>query len=95
MRIEVQVIARHRNGIDGAPFHVAMFIDKDNGPMVAIVFEKDWHCAVLQRDRLAAGDIAFGSNSWRGDWYEAQLREAIKAAELDRNAPPMPFWVTP
>jgi hypothetical protein len=27
--------------------------------------------------KLAAGDIAFGSNSWRGDQYEPHLRKAI------------------
>ena len=38
------------------------------------------HCAVLDVDKLALGDIAFGSNSWRGDHYEPHLR----AAEADR-----------
>ena len=28
------------------------------------------HCAVLDVDKLAQGDIAFGSNSWRGDNFE-------------------------
>lgn len=78
MKLQIQAIDSHRNGVSGAPFHVILFID-DNGPMVAIVFERQCHCVVLQRDKLAAGDIAFGSNSWRGDQYEAQLREAIEA----------------
>jgi hypothetical protein len=29
--------------------------------------------------KLAAGDIAFGSNSWRADQYEPYLRHAIQA----------------
>ena len=33
-----------------------------------------YHCAVLDVAKLAAGDIAFGSNSWRGDQYEPHLR---------------------
>lgn len=80
MTLQIQSIARHRNGICGAPFHVILFTD-DNGPMLAIVFREPWHCAVLQRDQLAAGDVAFGSNSWRGDRYEPQLRKAIEASE--------------
>jgi hypothetical protein len=32
---------------------------------------------VLAVDKLAAGDIAFGSNSWRGDRYESELRKQI------------------
>lgn len=79
MRIQVQAIARHRNGVGGAPFHVVLFYDDDEGPMVAIVFDEKFHCAVLHRDKLAAGDIAFASNSWRGDRYEPHLRDAILA----------------
>jgi hypothetical protein len=86
MNIQVQVIARHRNGICGAPFHVIMFIDEDEGPMIAIVFESEFHCAVLQREKLAAGDIAFRSNSWRGDRYEPRLRQAIMVHESGQNS---------
>ena len=32
---------------------------------------------MLDVAKLAAGDIAFGSNSWRGDQYEPDLRKAI------------------
>lgn len=32
---------------------------------------------VLDVAKLAEGDIAFGSNSWRGDDYEPDLRRAI------------------
>jgi hypothetical protein len=75
-RIHIRSVARHRNGIGGAPFHVAIF-DACGGRKVGIVFEEPGHCAVLDIARLAAGDIAFGSNSWRGDRYEPHLREAI------------------
>ena len=67
-------IAHHRNGIDGAPFHVTLF--EDDGPdgsrKVAILFEEPRHCAVLDVAKLAQGDIAFGSNSFRGDQYESR-----------------------
>jgi hypothetical protein len=83
-RIHVRAIDFHRNGVGGAPFHVAIFDEdggthpEDRGRKVGIVFEQPDHCAVLDIARLAAGDIAFGSNSWRGDEYEPHLRKAIK-----------------
>jgi hypothetical protein len=80
MKLTVIDIAHHRNGICGAPFDVVLF--KDTGPeasrKLAILFEREDHCAVLDIAKLAAGDIAFGSNSWRGDNYEPTLRRAIK-----------------
>jgi hypothetical protein len=85
-RIKVRHIAYHRNGVGGAPFHVAIFDEDDGarpddqGRMVGIVFETPNHCAVLDISKLANGDIAFGSNSWRGDAYEPQLRKAINTS---------------
>jgi hypothetical protein len=80
MRLKIINIASHRNGIDGAPFHVVLFADRgpEGSRKVAILFEERAHCAVLDIAKLHAGDIAFGSNSWRGDTYEACLRVAIK-----------------
>jgi hypothetical protein len=80
MKLTIIDIAHHRNGISGAPFDVALFEDHDaaeGSRKVAILFEQPYHCAVLDVDKLATGDIAFGSNSWRGDQYEPQLRKAI------------------
>ena len=75
MKLKIIDIAHHRNGICGAPFDVVLF--EDPGPegsrKVAILFEEPHHCAVLDVDKLAQGDIAFGSNSWRGDHYEPHL----------------------
>lgn len=83
-------IARHRNGVGGAPFDVVLFKDTGEGGSrkVAILFELESFCAVLDVDKLATGDIAFGSNSWRGDEYEPLLRQAIESAwrrELSRD----------
>ena len=79
MQLTINSIAYHRNGICGAPFEVVLF--EDQGPegssKVAILFEEPHYCAVLDVAKLAAGDIAFGSNSWRGDKYELSLRQAI------------------
>ena len=83
MKINIIDIARHRNGIQGAPFDVVLF--KDGGPegsrKVGILFEEPYYCAVLDIAKLAAGDIAFASNSWRGDQYEPHLRKAIAASQ--------------
>jgi hypothetical protein len=75
----ILAIDYHRNGIGGAPFHVILFEDRgeDGSRKVAVVFDEPWHTAVLDVAKLAAGDIAFGSNSWRGDVYEPALRRAI------------------
>ena len=80
MKLNIIAIAHHRNGICGAPFGVVLF--EDSGPegsrKVGIVFDEPHHCAVLDVARLTAGDIRFGSNSWRGDNYEPSLREAVR-----------------
>jgi hypothetical protein len=82
MKLTIIDIAHHRNGICGAPFHTVLF--EDSGPegsrKVAILFGEQHHCAVLDVAKLAAGDIAFMSNSWRGDQYEPHLRKAIEAS---------------
>jgi len=76
MILKIIDTAHHRNGISGATFDLVMFHDGDSRK-VAIPFEAPHHCAVLDVDKLAQGDIAFGSNSWRGDQYEPHLRKAI------------------
>jgi hypothetical protein len=80
MKTNITHIAHHRNGIDGAPFHVVLFEDTgaETSRKVAVVFDAPHHCAVLDIGKLAAGDIAFMSNSWRGDVYEPHLRNAIE-----------------
>jgi len=77
MKLSIENIQHHRNGVCGAPFHVLIFRDPDEGRMVGIVFEQGYHVAVFNLDKLAVGNIAFGVNSWRGDHYERPLRNAI------------------
>ena len=81
MKLKIINVAHHRNGVTGAPFDVALFRERGRRARrkVAILFEENGHCAVFDVARLAAGDIAFGSNSWRGDEYEPDLRDAIAA----------------
>src|ERR1700693_4885881 len=92
MKLTIIDIAHHRNGISGAPFDVALFEDHDaaeGSRKVAILFEQPCHCAVLDVAKLAQGDIAFGSNSWRGDHYEPHLRKAIveRQRTIDAESP--------
>lgn len=78
-------IASHRNGISGNHFHVVTFDYEGEAAlpqrMVGIVFDEPGTVAVLDTDLLANGDIGFGSNSWRGDYFENDLRAAIKTWE--------------
>ena len=78
MKLVIENIQYHRNGVCGAPFHVLIFRDPDEGRMVGIVFDQEYHVAVFNFDKLALGNIAFGVNSWRGDRYESPLRKAIR-----------------
>jgi len=82
MKLTIIDTAHHRNGICGAPFAVVLF--EDSGPegsrKIGILFDEPYHCAVLDVAKLTAGDIAFLSNSWRGDHYEPHLRKAIEAS---------------
>ena len=81
-------IAHHRNGISGNSFYVVTFKDEESvgvdHEMVAVVFEEQGSVAVLDVNLLHTGDIAFGSNSWRGDVYEKRLRAAIVVYERQR-----------
>ncbi len=92
MSLKIIAIDHHRNGICGAPFAAVLFEDSgpEGGRKLGIVFHEPHHCAVLDIARLAAGDIAFGRNSWRGDQYEPHLRMAI--ADRPGAEPPVRHW---
>lgn len=70
----------HRNGICGLPFYVATFRDDDGSTKVAITFPDAPECAtaVLDVGLLAAGNVKFGENSWRGDHYHDDMLAWIK-----------------
>lgn len=86
----IQEIAYHRNGIGGAPFNVVTFTDDRDSDvagrqMVAVVFpEYEVATAVFDRELLGQGVIAFMKNSYRGDHFDAELREAIDTWEKVR-----------
>ena len=78
MKLKIIDTAHHRNGVAGSPFDVVLFkVQREPGVKVGVLFDDRGACAVLDVALLAAGDIAFGSNSWRGDEYEPELRRAI------------------
>jgi hypothetical protein len=56
-QIKIVDVASHRNGVEGAPFHVVLFEDggEDGSRKVAFVFDEPAHCAVLDVAKLAEG----------------------------------------
>lgn len=86
-RITVETVARHRNGVAGAPFHVVLFRDEE-GRKLAVVFGEIGHVAVLDLTLAAAGEVRFGFNSFRGDVYEPLLRAAVEEFEAAQTVQP-------
>lgn len=82
---KIHQVAWHRNGIEGKGFYAVLFDDKDNGRMVAVVYDNPHYCSVLKVSMLSEDNgVMFGKNSWRGDQYEPELREAIKTFDTGR-----------
>lgn len=75
-------VSYHRNGVQGTPFNVVLFTDSHTGEkMVGIIpaFDKNPNNAfVLSVDKMVQDNIRFAENSWRGDNYADELKEAIK-----------------
>lgn len=53
-------------------------IEGAQGKMLGIVFDAPYHVAVFDRGLLSQDVIGFGRNSWRGDYYESDLRKACE-----------------
>lgn len=78
----IDSVDRHRNGTGGAAFDVVKFKYLEPGTeeernMMGVVFEQGGHVAVFDTDLVGQGNTSFGSNSWRGDQFEKQLRQAV------------------
>lgn len=86
MKLRIEQLQHHRNGISGAPFDVLIFRDPHAGRMLGIVFTEPSHVAVFHLDQLARGNITFGVNSWRGDDYEPHLRQAIQRRDEEAQS---------
>jgi hypothetical protein len=84
VKLKVQSVSWHRNGIGGVGFYAVIFTDpeqqgsEEKGNMVASLFDEPGYCAVYNLPLLEKGDVAFGSNSYRGDVYEEQLRPLVE-----------------
>ena len=90
MKLTIKEIAYHRNGIGGDGFYVVLFNWREGRKtrhMFATLFDEHGQCAVLDTDETAQGNVAFANgNSWRGDDFEDDLRDAITAWEVkERN----------
>jgi hypothetical protein len=75
----------HRNGVAGIPFKVALVDDPNDGDTkLVIMFPEQYYTAVLSLDKLINNeDIAFGSNSFRGDRYDDALRSELYSDSSD------------
>lgn len=85
---KVLASARHRNGVSGTPFFVAVFIDKDGIRKVGIRLDAKLDTkptAVLDLDKLNAGNVAFSDNSFRGDMFDADMQLAEKRMDRARR----------
>ena len=79
----VEKLAYHRNGVAGLGFHVAIV-----GGMLVVRFPSESDqaaggvlCAAFSLQKLAERDIAFASNSWRGDEFAPMIDAAIARDE--------------
>ena len=74
----------HRNGISGVPFNIMIFESAEGEKMLGIVFDVNNDrmpsCAVVNIDKLNEDDVAFGSNSYRGDYFYPEIMEHFRAA---------------
>jgi hypothetical protein len=77
--IKILEVAWHRNGCCGEPFYAVRFVDEGT-KLLALVFDQPDRVVVIDPVK-AAISVAFGTNSWRGDIYEAALRQAIAKFE--------------
>ncbi len=80
MKLTIEDIQWHRNGISGEGFYAIIFTDPDEGRMVATLYDEVGYCSVLHIEKLSNPTIGvrFGTNSWRGDYYEDTLRSEVE-----------------
>lgn len=80
MKLEILASDYHRNGVCGQGFKVFLAKDEEARTMLVVQFPPEASkkvglrlCAAFEVAKLAAGNIRFGENSWRGDDYECGL----------------------
>lgn len=65
--------------------HVSFYaMDSDDGPMIALYDGSmpEIPCAVFNWDKIKAGNVDFGSNSWRGDVFWDAIKRALAMGKL-------------
>ena len=83
--LELKKMDYHRNGVSGVGFHVAVFVDHKpdevsltgkTRTMLGILFDNndECYCCAFDLKKLAVGNIEFGDNSFRGDYYVDMMR---------------------
>jgi hypothetical protein len=89
----IEALDYHRNGVGGRGFYVGIFKTVKGERYLAIrTNDADGvGCFVLDLDKAHAGNIAFGSNSWRGDVFIDEASRLVKhegsiADKYDREA---------
>lgn len=84
MKFKNVTVEYHRNGISGEGFHTGFFdwFDDDNKwrKMFYVLYEGTGQCSIFDYELLKKGDVRFMHNSWRGDNFEKNLREAVEKA---------------
>lgn len=79
MKLKLLATSHHRNGVCGTPFNIHLF-QSDGETLLGIDFG-GMDFAVVDPAKAAAGDIAFGSNSFRGDHFAEAVRALAKKAK--------------
>lgn len=84
--IRISKIDYHRNGVSGEGFYAITFedLERNDHLLVATVFAESGYVAVLDTHLLMQNVVEFGRNSFRGDYYEPELRQAIKKYESEQ-----------
>ena len=82
MKQKVLKLARHRNGVCGEPFKVAIVDDPECGKMLVIRFEDNDKsgtlCAALSLDELKNDNI---TPMFRGNWFAGLIDKSRKKLE--------------
>ena len=83
--MQLKSIDRHRNGVCGVPFHVAIVKD-GRDEMLIVRFDKSADeqtggivCAAFNLSQLDKRNIQFGENSFRGDYYADTFMDSAVA----------------
>ena len=84
--IKIHAIEYHRNGVAGNGFHAILFTCPEHGNFLATVFPEKGQCAVINTDLLITNGVKLGINSWRGDWFETELRKAIASQDEQESS---------